>query len=125
MKKIMMILLLMAMVAGASAMPGGHMGGGFVRGPRTTVIVGGGFYSPFYAPFGFYGYPFYAYPSMPYRPTKLDLQIEDIKNDYSDKIASVKLDSDLTGKERREKIRELKKERNDAILDARKNYYKS
>lgn len=126
MKKTMMILLLIAMVTGASArVPAGHIGGGFARGPRTTVIVGGGFYSPFYAPFGWYGAPFYPYATIPYQPTKLDMQVQDIKNDYSDRIASVKLDNELTGKEKRQKIRELKQERNQAVLDARKNYYKT
>jgi hypothetical protein len=53
------------------------------------------------------------------------MQVQDIKNDYSDRIASVKLDNELTGKEKRQKIRELKQERDQAVLDARKNYYKT
>ena len=40
-------------------------------------------YDPFYRPYRAYRYDYY-------RPTKLDLQIEDIKNDYDDKIWSVR-----------------------------------
>jgi len=129
MKKMMIVMLTTAIVTGASAMPAGHIGGGFHGGfaPRTTVIVGGGFYNPFYSPFGFYGYgyPYYPYAATPHQPTKLDMQITDIKNDYADKIASVKLDKTLTGKERRAKVREFKAERDQAVNDAKVNYYKS
>lgn len=131
MKKMMIVLLSLALVSGAYAQRG-HMvvrgGGGYIA-PRTTVVVGAGlgYYSPFYAPFGFYyGYPFYPYPyyGVAHRPSKLDMQIEDIKQDYADKIESVRMDNTLSGKERRQKVRELKRERDQAVLDARRNYYK-
>lgn len=123
MKKIIVVLVLTAMVQVASAMPPVH-GGGFRGGfyPRTTVVVGGGFYSPYYSPFGFYGYP---YAAAPYQPTKLDMQVANIRNDYADKIESVKLDKDLTGKERRSQIRTFKRDRDQAVLEAKRNYYKS
>ena len=87
------------------------------------MIVGGGFYNPWYYPFGYWGYP-YPYYATPYQPTKLDMQVMDIKNDYADRIASVKLDKSLSGKERRQKIREFKRERDRAVMDAKRNYYK-
>ncbi|WP_343675249.1 hypothetical protein [Chitinophaga sp.] len=123
MKKIIIALTMTVMATGAFAMGPGH--GGYHGGGRTTVIVGGGFgyYSPFYSPFGYWGYP-YPYYAAPYRPTKLDLQVMDIKNDYADRIASVKMDRDLSGKERRQEIRQLKRERDNAVYDAKRNYYK-
>ncbi|WP_143708878.1 hypothetical protein [[Flexibacter] sp. ATCC 35208] len=126
MKKIIIALTMTVMATGAFAMGPGHGGGGFHGGGRTTVIVGGGFgyYSPFYSPFGWgfgYGYPYYA---APYRPTKLDMQVMDIKNDYADRIASVKMDRDLSGRERRQEVRQLKRERDNAVYDAKRNYYK-
>lgn len=127
MKKIIAVLVLTAMVKVASAMPPMH-GGGFRGGfyPRTTVVVGGGFYSPYFSPFGFYGYPYGApYAVAPYQPTKLDIQVANIRNDYADKIESVKLDKDLTGKERRSQIRTFKRDRDQAVLEAKRNYYKS
>lgn len=129
MKKIIFALMMTVAATGAFAMGPGHGGGGFhgggFRGGRT-VIVSGGFYSPFYSPWGYGwgwgGYPYYA--AAPYRPSKLDLQVMDIKNDYSDRIASVKMDRDLSGKERRQEVRQLKRERDNAVYDAKRNYYK-
>lgn len=116
------------MATGAFAMGPGHGGGGFHGGGRTTIIYGGGFYSPFYSPFGWgfgYGYPYpYPYYAAPYRPTKLDMQVMDIKNDYADRIASVKMDKDLSGRERRQEVRQLKRERDQAVYEAKRNYYK-
>lgn len=132
----MIMLLSLALVTGASAqirggghasIGGGYRGGGY-RGGHTTVVVGGGLgygYSPFYSPFGFYyGYPFYAYGGEGARPSKLDMEIADIKNDYADKIESVRMDDSISGRERRHKVREFKRERDQAVLDARRNYYK-
>jgi hypothetical protein len=83
------------------------------------------YYAPFYYhPFwhGYYGYP--AYNNYYYRPTKLDLEIADIKNDYAEKIWSARQDKTLSGKERRQEVRELKHERDRAIINAERNYYK-
>lgn len=131
MKKIIFALMMSvavtsAFAAGPGPGRGGFHGGGF-RGGGRTVIVGGGFYSPFYSPWGFgwgwggYPYPYYA---APYRPSKLDLQVMDIKNDYADRISSVKMDRDLSGRERRQEVRQLKRERDNAVYDAKRNYYK-
>lgn len=118
-------LTVSAAFAKAPGGPVGHGGGGY-RGGRTTVIVGGGFYSPFYSPFGYgyYGYPYYPYARVAAQPTKLDMQVADIKNDYADKIESVRLDRSLSGKERRAQVRAFKRERDNAVLEARRNYYK-
>ena len=78
------------------------------------------FYNPYYFGFNWYGQPAYYY----HRPTKLEGQIQDIENEYSDRIKSVKADDSLTHHDRREKIRDLRHERDQSIDDAKKNYYK-
>ncbi len=91
----------------------------------------------YYASPGFgYGYnpyyyrPWYYNTYNPYnsnyynRPTKLDIEIKDMENEYSDRIESVRLDDSLSGKERRKIIRELRNERDERIYDLKKNYYK-
>ncbi|AEV97312.1 hypothetical protein A4D02_16905 [Niastella koreensis] len=102
--------------------------------PRTHVSVGVGLgygygygyypYSPFYNPWYAYppGYGYgYGYRS---RPTKLDLQIQDINNDYKDKIWSARHDESLSRKQRRQEVHDLKHQRDNDILQAKKDYYK-
>ena len=107
---------------------GGYYGGGYY--PRTYVGVGLGFGYPFgYYPYGWYGpwgYP-YAYPPYYYgygaMPTQLELQIKDIKNDYDQQIKDVKHDKALTHSEKRQKIDQLKVDRDNAVIDARHDYF--
>jgi hypothetical protein len=119
MKKLLIIILSLTMALGASAQHGFY---------RSHVVVVGGaygpYYSPYYYPFGF-GYPYYPYPYYGYAPmpTRLDLKIENIQNDYKQRIWAVKHDKNLPGAERRRQVRQLKHDRDAAILDARKNYY--
>jgi len=127
MKKLMVIVIALGLSIAASAQKvvvssHPHVGGHFYYRPYTSVVVGT--YAPFYYhPFwyGYYGYPVYNYY---YRPTKLDFEIADIKNDYAEKIWSARHDKTLSGKERRREVRELKHERDQAIIDAERNYYK-
>jgi hypothetical protein len=128
MKKLMVIVVALGLAMGASAQRFGHgYGGGhtYIAPPRVSVGIGYG-YSPFYySPFGYS--PYYGYDNMyarPYRPSKLELQIEDIKNDYADKIWSAKQDNSLTRKERRKVVHQLRAERDQAVIDAKRNYYK-
>ncbi len=128
MKKLMVIVVALGLAMGASAQHGRGFGGGHAYfAPRVSVGVGLG-YSPFYySPFGYYpfGYPYgYNGYNRSYRPSKLQVQIEDIKNDYSDKIWSAKHDTNLSRKERRREVHELKSERDQAINDAKRSYYK-
>ena len=116
MKKLLIIMLSLTMAVSASA-----------QFHHTHVVVVGGYgayypyYNPYYYGFGYpYYYPYYGYA---YRPTKLDLKIEDIQNDYKEKIWAARHDKGLPRKERRAEVHKLKKERDAAILDARKNYY--
>jgi hypothetical protein len=54
----------------------------------------------------------------------LERQIQDTENEYSDRISSVRADDSLSGHDRRAKIRDLRHERDQAIDDLKKNYYK-
>ncbi len=140
MKKSLIILVAAVLALGATAQPkigGGFRSGGFGGGgvhyvrPRVTVVapytyirpsyglgLGLGYgYSPFYSPY----YPYRRYAE---RPSQLDLQIEDIKNDYSYQISSVKHDKSLPKDERKQKVRDLKHQREDAIIEAKKEHYK-
>jgi hypothetical protein len=121
-KKLLIILFSLGLAYGASAQRGGHSfgggyhGGGYYHGyyPRTYVGVGFGlgygFGYPYGYPYGWYGpwgpYPayYYGYGAM---PSRLALQIEDIKNDYDAQIKDVRHDKSLDRKDRRAKIDQL------------------
>jgi hypothetical protein len=127
MKKIFVIVLSIMIVTAASAQVkgGGHYyrGGGRYYHPHTRVFVGlgAGYYSPYY-------YPFYPYPPYDYgyrRPSRLELKIEDIQADYKDRIYSVRHDKNISKSERKAMIHQLKSDRELAIHDAQRNYYKS
>jgi hypothetical protein len=125
MKKLVVIVLSIIIVATASAQVkgGGHYygGGGRYYHPHTRVIVGlgAGYYSPYYY-YPFYP-PYYGYA----RPSRLELKIEDIQADYRDRIYSARHDKSISKSERKATIRQLKSDRELAIRDAKRNYYKS
>jgi hypothetical protein len=128
MKKLMVIVVALGLAMGASAQRFGHgFGGGshvYIAAPRVGIGFG---YSPFgYYPYGYpYGSPYgYNNGYRSSRPSKLQVQLTDIKNDYSDRIWSAKHDTSLTRKERRKMVHQLKSERDQAINDAKRNYYK-
>ena len=121
MKRIfLLVILLSAIVTSTFAnVPGGHYRGGY---RHSTIIINGGYGYGYYHPFGFYyGYPWYSTPAV---PTKLDMQIADIRNDYADKIKSVRLDNSLTRQEKREQVKEFKRDRKMDVMNAQRNYYK-
>ena len=128
MKKLLIVLVSVGLAFSASAQKGFH--GSHFHGPRVIVGIRGGYspfyrpYSPFYSPYSPFS-PYYspfAYNYNP-RPSRLDLDIEDIRIDYADRIKSVKMDDGLKRREKRQRIRELKYERDRAINDAKRNYY--
>jgi len=149
--KIIMIALFAAGLSlSASAQRGVHFsgggtaihagGGGFYHGggvvyahPRTYVGLGLGFG---YGPWGMgYGYPFYGpwgwgyYPYPPFyygygaMPSPLATEISNIKSDYSAQIKDVRHDKTIPRKERKEKINQLKKDRDASIIQARHDYF--
>ena len=118
-----MIVLAAGLALSASAQKYAYRSG-FYR--RPHVMISTGLYSPFYPYYGYYGYPYYPYGTLGYRerPTRLTMEIEDIHNDYQDKIWSARHDKSLSRQERKKTIHELKHERDQAISDSRRNYYK-
>lgn len=130
MKKLLIILFSLGLTVAASAQ---HVrGGGYHGGGRRVVVVPSysmsiGAFAPYYG-YGFYNPWLYGNPygsNYSPRPSKLDLQIEDINADFKDKKWSVKHGQNLSRQERKQKIHELKVDRDQQILDAKKNYYKS
>lgn len=147
MKKLIVVWLSLLIVTGVSAQRryhGGYYGGYYAR-PRVSIGIGIGPYAPLYPYYGFGYSPFYAYPPFGYgfgypygygygpnygysyrngyRPSKLDLQIQEIQNDYAYRIWTVKHDKTIKRRERKKQVRELEHERDQAILKARKDYY--
>src|SRR5215471_9198976 len=114
MKKMFVILLSLAIVFAASAQK--HIGVPYHRyyRPRTSIVVSGGYY-PYYPMYGYYDYGFWGPPYYSPRPSKLTMEIQDIQSDYKDRIWSARHDDRLTKRERKQKIRELKSERDLAI----------
>ena len=126
MKKLFIILISIGFALGATAQKGYHRGGYSLGRPRISIGIGGGYgygyYSPFYRPYSPFYSP-YGYNNFSSRPSRLDLEIQDIKLDYADRIKSVKMDDGLKRKEKKQRIRELKYERDKAVIDAKKDYY--
>lgn len=121
MKKLILFLLFLVMLALSASAQKGRIRGGHVVRPHIIVGVGGGFgYSPFYGPYYPYPYPAYRYHMM---PSRLSLNIQDIQLDYADLIRSVRMDKSISKKERKQRIKELKYEREKAIIDAKRDYY--
>jgi len=121
MKKLLMIMLSVSILSVASAQRHGVVVVRSYAPVYSSFNVGLGYgYSPFYNP---YYYSPYGYNNS-YRPSKLDNQIAEITHDYADKIESARLDKTLSGSERREEIRNLKKERDKEIDEAKINYHK-
>lgn len=130
MKKLLIVMLSIGLALGASAQKVIVRGGGhYVPRPRVSVGVGLGYgfgYSPYYSPYYGYPSPFYApygYNPVYRRPSRLDLEIQDIKTDYADQIKSLRMDKSISGHERRQQIRELKTERDKAVTQAQRDYY--
>jgi len=129
MKKLLIIGLSLMMAMSVSAQY--HRGYYYAR-PRVSIGIGG--YFPMYP---YYGYsPFFAYPPLGYgygygngygyrnsRPTSLDLQIQEINNDYNHLIWEARHDKSMKRKERKKRVHELEHERDSAIIQAKKAYY--
>ena len=140
MKHLLLVLLAFTLAASADAQT--KIRGGRI--PSARVIVA----APFYQNFGFgYGFgsgfspffnrlydpfydPFYrgSYDAfnrtrvVDREPSELQLNLDEIDNEYSFKILNVREDNSFSGKERRKKIRELKYEQESALINARRSF---
>jgi hypothetical protein len=133
MKKLLIVLFSASLALGASAQRVGHLsGGGYVYRPHVVVGVGLGYgYGPFFPYYGWggpwgFGYP-YGYPPYYYGygtpPPRLAYQINGIKSDYQAQIKDTRHDKSLTHKEKRERIKQLKHDRDQAVVQARRDYF--
>lgn len=126
MKPLLIFFASLTLTLGASAQRkgGGHY---HVYHPRVVIApsVGFGFgYGYPYFGYPYYGYP-YGYPSQyAYRgtPYKLSLQIQSIKIDYANQIRDARHNKSLSHSQRRQEIRSLKSERDQAIISAKQNF---
>jgi hypothetical protein len=131
MKKLILFALSFMMVMSVSAQF--HRGYYYGR-PRVSIGIGG--YFPAYPYYGFGYAPFYGYPPFGFgygpgygfgyrysRPTRLDLQIQEISNDYNHRIWEVKHDKSVKRKERKKRVHELEHDRDKEIIQAKKAYY--
>jgi len=123
MKKLLICGLSIMMAMSVSAQ---YHGGYYYARPRISIGIGG--YLPVYPYYGFS--PFYGYPPLGYGyrynrpvPSKLDLQIQEINNDYNHQIWEVRHDKSIKRKERKKQIHELEHDREKAIIQAKKAYY--
>ncbi|MBS1621753.1 MAG: hypothetical protein JST10_00325 [Bacteroidetes bacterium] len=125
MKRLLIILVSMAVSIGASSQ---HGKTSYIKYPRPrshVVIVRPVYYPPYY--YGYYTplyYPFrpvYRYPGE----TRLEIKIDSIRNDYRDKIWSARHDKSLSRSQRKETIHQLKHDRDLAINQAEAGYYKN
>jgi hypothetical protein len=125
MKTILIILISIILGLGASAQR--KVGYYHVYRPRVIVSPSVGFGFGYGYPY--FGYPYYGYPygySNPYgyrgTPYKLSLEIQSIKIDYKNQIRDARHNKSLSHSQRREEIRTLKTERDQAILTAQQNF---
>jgi hypothetical protein len=120
MKKLTVILLITFLAIGAYAQKGIRGGGVRIIAPRPVIAIGA--YPSFY--YGYNPYWGWGYPYRYNRPTKLDLEIADIKNDYNQKIKAAKSDKNLSRAEKRQIVQDLKHNREQEIIEAKRDYYK-
>jgi hypothetical protein len=123
MKTILIILVSITLGLGASA----QRKGGYYHAYRPRVIVSPSVGFGFGYGYPYYGYPYYGYPyAYPYgyrtTPYKLSLEIQSIKLDYKNQIRDTRHNKSLSPSQRRQEIRTLKTERDQAIITAQQNF---
>lgn len=125
MKTLLIIFSLITLSLGVSAQRKGYH-----HAYRSRIVVvpsisyGIGYGYPYfgYPYFGYpYGYfdPFYQNSRMPYR---LSLQIQTINDEYRNKIKDTRRDKSLSHTEKRKEIRSLKNERDQEIINAKRDF---
>jgi hypothetical protein len=130
MKKLIAILILSGVVFGASAQHGrtGHGSGhSRISTGHSRVGIGVGIGTGFGYGRGFSNsYPFYNSPYNNYynrRPSNLDLQIQDVESEFRYKKREIRQDRSLSSSQKRQMIRDLRREKEKAIIDTKRNYY--
>ncbi len=144
MRRLLVIMMALGLTTGAMAqakirgqVPQVNRNGNSNGGKQRIIVVSprpyyNSYYSPYYgynrwgySPYGFGYNRFYGMNQASVAaPTELDLEIQKIKSDYGYEISEVRRNKDIPKPERKDKIRELKHERDMAVLEAKKAYYK-
>jgi hypothetical protein len=131
MKKLVFLVVSLGLAFGVSAQRSVKSPARNPRPPQKVVVVRNypPMFSPYFgfgSPFGFsrFGNRFYD-PFRPQpRPSRLDMEIQDIQHEYRDRVASVRSDKDLSRRERRQRVKELKNERDRIVSETRSDYHK-
>lgn len=135
MKRLLTMILVLGIALSAGAQ-GKIRGGNFHPRPRVIVVAPSYGYSPFgyraspfYNPYNSFYYspfndPYYRTRTVETTPSELQLDIDRIESDYAYQISQARDNKDMSGKDRRAKVRELKHLREMAVIDAKRNYYK-
>ena len=134
MKKILIIAVASIITLTTSAQRISHGSGmhSFAHARRVYIVpsVGLGLGYGYGYGYPFMGYPFLGYPFMGYPPyygyrrvpAQLNMQIQEIKNEYHDKIKATRKDKSISKTERKQQIRNLKSEKDKEILNATMDY---
>ena len=134
MKKILIIAVASIITLTTSAQRISHGSGmhSFAHATRVYIVpsVGLGLGYGYGYGYPFMGYPFLGYPFMGYppyygyrrSPAQLNMQIQEIKNEYHDKIKATRKDKSISKTERKQQIRNLKSEKDKEILNATMDY---
>jgi len=136
MKQIVVLLLILGIGVGAYAGPSVSQP---VRSGRVVVVSPRPVYRPHYynrySTFGWrYNSPYYGYGygyspywgwsnTVPVQETQADLAVQEVRNDFGYQIANVRHDKSLSKAERKARIRQLRHERDQAIIEAKRKYY--
>lgn len=119
-------MVALTLSAGAFAQKGG-------RGFRTRVFVTPAYGYGFNYGYPLFGYPYFGYPYAygfsPYAygrmsSYKLNAQINAVKSEYRYKIKAARKDKSVSSAQRKQNVLQLKSERENAIGNVQKNYYK-
>jgi hypothetical protein len=137
MKQVLAMMLTLGVAFSAGAQ--GKIRAARLQRPARVIVVHSPFYynsglgyrygySPFYSPYNSFGYnrfydPFYSSRVTETLPNDVQVRIDEIDNDYSYQISNIRKDKSIAGKERRQKVRDLKHERESAILKEKRSYF--
>jgi len=132
MKKLSVILVLLAVTLGASAQHGSRHGsrhGSYNRvssHSRVGLGIGIGMASGYGRMYNRYPYYSTPYNNYSYRPTsQLDLRLQEVRDEYSYKKRELRRDKSLSSSQKRTMIRDLKMQRERALLETRRSYSNS
>lgn len=116
--------MLTGLAFGASAQ---HKSIGHHRSGHSRVGLGVGIGTGFGYGRGFYNsYPLYNSPYNNYynrRPSNQDIQIQDVEAEFRYKKREIRQDRSLSSSQKKQMIRDLRRDKEKAKIDTKRNYY--